>query len=1614
MAEVEGEEQSLGLGDIIEIIGGRLNKTRGKIYEISDKRLSILPVGATDRTIKIDFIDGAPDPDLGIEEISLLKVSPLEGFINVVDLRAGQTVETFVEGADGTSAGPIFKVVSVNEEEDSALFEDDSGVQTEINFDFTGIPRDLGYEVMRTRESPANEGSVPPSTTEDAEEDDEAEDDEAEDDDLEADAPQGLEEEDDEFIVEETVLLKKKQEEVKEISTQFRIYQDVFQRSEMLGELIRILPQKQQRDPVKLQEVRRIVELMIILRNEVVKYGTTGEPRGLKPTSINYLAELVNRPDVTLARKIALIDKAVYLTHSDKHRLSKEKGLQTGLDDPPGPMEEGLYREYLEDILSQAEVIEKTAALEGDAEADATIGMPRFFLNMETYREKIQTPFIIKQGDTPLTTDEEVFRLEIPDTENPSVNSLQKDSQQVITQIPFSQTRILKPRISRFTTGEEFRIVEKGENPIYRNILVFPKSALRAVGPIRSGSLARDASLGMMPQETMEELLKRLGEISDFPTADGILVLGIDGNILGNVLVKDWLENLNITISGLGDTLFELRGYGIPNVEWNLEQNAVIQAKIEETLASLKIFMSSQREENKSLLSNLKFEPNPLLTDELSERILDRIKSEPILQKVLEEIEEYSGDLSRIDLNWFSILLITYPDLLIATLGQQPNILAKERLMNVREKYNTSLRTGYRLKKLIANYGEIPIENACAHVQELEKVRRLGQKYAEEPRDKTKIKGLLKLLNKFRGHIEDNWVFCNVCNKHLICGHELLQIQELLRPNEKDALQKEITLKFSGGQFSGKFACKVCGQGIQDLDFDTNIEFDDSGRPMMGRSVLVDEDAIKEEKLIEMLSGTGEEEEEQEYSSDQLNTMYNVFKKIAALVGINPEKEDLKKMVEELNNYISEIPTREIYATASKGKKVQDYDIWFSIRYVTAAAAIMLINIQTRVPDYIIYYTSGDCREGFFGYPLESEDKTAGLKCMATVISGINDNEFPWNLTTLQKEANLLKRVAAILPFVKNQVDSFVRLPVVQNALKRKRDYRTTLYGNYEGVKRDQIPQIFRPVPYIISQEEAAAQPVIAEAATAQKQATAWIRMAHSVAKSNAALNQDSPYSETTSCVHQLATPSTCWDELPVLEGRSLNTRHSTTVSSTFYTEKPKTLDGKLEAKDYYKLFAQLCYEGPAKGRPHELGIGLTCSQCDISFQEDPSINYVPDAKVMNDNDAAAADMKLKASIEAQGIIINEDTFNDLLRSARLTQSVLDGAPLYFPRQGDTFRWLNKYPAAIEGWEAILFKIDTNLADLGAAQLTKTQIAQAAEELIAIISVKEEFIKVRIGEKIYGFLASMIEKHPRECGEAINTYLLVPYQRWLSGMSQKNFKILDSYELSKGTMDDILIKGMGQHLQPISDEELNGIALLKVRLLVSDLSNICRYIFPYLRSMLVAGGKEMVTYFMRAYLFSAIHRFIDPQQIPQSDLDIEGTNANIKLLYKSLTQALTRYAVGSKVPTEEEIRTRLEQRAEQEKQVFIGKLDRLSREERKVENMLKSLGMGDWAAGGSKAIRQYDADRYEVERAERAAAGIDDYSTGNDPIDMFGTEMNYNDEGGGGGYDHDQIEEDDY
>jgi hypothetical protein len=519
-AEAVEAEEGLGyeLGDTVVILGGRLNGTQGKLYTFRPDKINLLPLGVTDRVISIPLVDGNPDPDLGITDMPILEKAPVHSFVSLIDVRAGQYIETFL--AAGEPDG-IFKVIRVDEEKDEITVEDESGSETTLLFEGAGIPTDVPYEVIRTREPPAVEGQAQqqeeqageeqggPVSRVAVEEDDALE---------EGQMPNKEEDEEAEaaaaaapkfsFAIGQILELPA-DEELEEIGTAARTYPDVFQRSEMLAQLIRRLPLSQQRDPIKLQEIRRFVELMIILRNDVVKYGNTGDPAGRKETSISTLADLIQRPDVTLSRKVAAIQKVLYLDHS------YDPDTQERLDDPPaGVLEEGVYADYLFDVLGRAQTLMEAAEL-GGGDVQPGTAMPKFFLDMERYRQQIQQPFVLEGAGVPVEKDEEIFRREIPNSEEPQLNAIDQvqaaftkekgakyynpvTNPPPLTQISYGTARILKQRIGRFLNGDSTRVVEPAEALSYTNVLVFPLSTLREMGPIRSGSLAQDMSLGAL------------------------------------------------------------------------------------------------------------------------------------------------------------------------------------------------------------------------------------------------------------------------------------------------------------------------------------------------------------------------------------------------------------------------------------------------------------------------------------------------------------------------------------------------------------------------------------------------------------------------------------------------------------------------------------------------------------------------------------------------------------------------------------------------------------------------------------------------------------------------------------------------------------------------------------------------------------------------------------------------------------------------------------------------------------------------------------------------------------------------------------------------------------
>jgi hypothetical protein len=72
-------------------------------------------------------------------------------------------------------------------------------------------------------------------------------------------------------------------------------------------------------------------------------------------------------------------------------------------------------------------------------------------------------------------------------------------------------------------------------------------------------------------------------------------------------------------------------------------------------------------------------------------------------------------------------------------------------------------------------------------------------------------------------------------------------IQSICGPKER--ILSTRTLAFSGGQFQGRYILRIAASTFSDIDYDTSLEFDDEGRPMMGRAQLVDKDAILQDEM---------------------------------------------------------------------------------------------------------------------------------------------------------------------------------------------------------------------------------------------------------------------------------------------------------------------------------------------------------------------------------------------------------------------------------------------------------------------------------------------------------------------------------------------------------------------------------------------------------------------------------------------------------------------------------------------------------------------------------------------------------------------------------------------
>lgn len=1543
------DENAFELGDTIYLSGknGAWELT-GRVYYLDESRIQVLPTDKARNLETINIIDGDLDPEAEIDKLVLVSKRTKPSFVEQSNFAVGQIVDTIKE--DGT-LGPIYTITAVSPKEDTATFklEGSDDVQT-IQFNFIGIPEEYNdqFVIMRGREAPIQTLQLEEVQREEP-------------------IPENKDELELEVIGELDV---EEAREVVFVPKTEQIIDDPIQYSDMFQDLLNCLKVYQQNSPKYQAQARELTELMMSLRSDLIRYAKSGEPNGMKQTSYLSLGQLLEKVYVPLSKPVLEADRVLQLDlPKDYYKENKPISYQTELD--------GVKIGYLEPTINRAiqyyeSQIGRKKEVEGPQDS-----LPNWYVDWDGYFQQfLQSWKPTGEGtQKPFLKDQEFFRAPLPELDEnggfePVVGGLKKDDKidkdkpllaGVEKEISLSFLRGTSGRTGRLKVREAPRIIETPERGVITSQVLFPLQFSREFGAIRSSKLAIDIGTSMIRALTLKKILKDKGGISDIPSAGSILA--ISSSSLGNISIEDWLENQPLESRGLGDIYCFLTSLGLSEVEFTTDQLGALTNKINIYLANIRDSLIKVNAESRKELSELTLTNRTLLAPERAKEFIELLHSD-YLNEQIELFRNRFPSYRENDLAMFSFFMPKYTDYALAILAQGEG-LARETVRIRRENYMEAVRRRELMvqnKKLI---GQMPTPNPCAHVRSLGIIRKV--------KDKTDyFKLLAKFITKFGSERKDNWLMCTLCGKECLCYHEMLLLQEFLKPREMDVLHKELLLAFSDGQFQGRYCCKNCGQPISELEYDQGLEYSDDGTPLMGRSVIVDKDSADEEMLNLFLDAPVEKVEQVDFKTDRQNLIYKTALQLADKVGVLFTKADLKKIVNRVESEMLRQPSLEDYSVRYKeakaaGKTIPDHTTLIHRVLVCSTAANLLICIQSNIPGYSVrYFMEGCSKPGFTGFPYGEESDKTGINYLACAIGSIMKNESPWNLTGFQKGAKD-KREALIAGYITKLVQAALTDISVQEDMDRKREHNEKKYGEAdEGKLKENLPEGYLPPQ--LKAEEAAKAPIVEAAATDSQKIQAWFLQANQLALSTGVLDPRSVYTTTTCCFTSLKEPGQFWKEktgLPSLpEEQKLSGPTGSHLRVHFKAPPLDILNVIASEKDYYKLFLQICFRGPREGMKHEPGYDHICPFCEFAFPRDPALmDYEKEGR---------------AALQSQGVDVSKAAFESLVDKMHMIYNVEKPAKIKIDTGLELLMKLADInPPPFEGWKAMVYAAKENLVKIPVDKKDdELEIATAYNMLSNKAREAFDEITKRMGQENATTLEKMVEQGLSSAIQSIHDYLMIPYLRLTNRFNVRSFFI--RYDLPRQTEEDIL-EDLRLHLsynnEIVTKNYLKGLTGAKTKYASQQLKSLLSFLQKEVRTPLIPGGNIGAPYILKAAIYGILEQFINPNEVPPTYADYtkdEGTtgDASSRAALQILYILLKRFREEGIQFSPDQIREALAKRKEAEKIRIINRIDKMSDEEKKVELINKKYGLGEWARGSTKGIAILNAEQYDYENME--------------------------------------------
>jgi len=1547
---IESEEPVIELGDRIRIFGGKYDKATGKVVYRTESEIHIIPDGLTNQVLIFDITEEGFDPSLNIESVEILQKRKKADLVDILDLRVGQTLETF--SSDGEPYTK-YTIIGVNPETDTITINNETDGDIDIPFGFRGIPKELPFRVIRGRQG---ENIEVLEEIDEIEEETQGEQEEGE----QEGEQEGVEQlEDFQFLDDELLPAEDDgAEQLIEIPTSERTYSNQTQKSEAYADLLSLNTAARQKTVETQRATRILVEMFFNIRASILRTSDDGTPKGVRPSSIQTLVDALDKRLLMLSRAVVDVDKIIY------HDMDTDKFPQ------PETMDGLRLFAFNEKIEESNEYLQSSPEMAGQ----------KFIQFLNGYLQKFGAAWRERGSQrVAFQKDEEVFRRLPPEREAnvPGYPRYLPDSKkgnvssENVNEVSISLLRGLK------VTRTRQQVLQSGEEATVLSYVIFPLKFASSLSVLKQESLISDIINGQKKLLSINEILKSTGDITDIPSPNQPFLVSVDGGTLGNITLRDYIKALGLRAEGMADIWPIQVLMGMNDREWTVDQYGILKEIIAETQNQILKAIVQQRE---TLAQQIAQPPAvqgiQMVPDAAA--LIEKIAEEPLLRDIQQMLKEQMPAFANSDVTMVGLLLRNHAELTMAQLADQPAALTRSRMKYARDEYLKTLRDIQMKKKRIDFAGEPPEPVHCSHVKPLAMIRKVKD-------DSQRLALLSKFLITFQGHKEDNWIKCNAGDHNLLCMHELLQIYQYLRPGDVAALNKEIQLNFGGGQFQGHYICRNCGQPISELEYDTHLEFDDSGRPMMGRSVLEDKDAISQEQIDTLLgplsSGVDEIEE---YDDPMKKLIYTTAKELAERLFAPLEFDDFALVVNRVFGLFQQMPDRKRYSQIQEAQKrgkastavsiVVDYDVYINQALVCATAVHLLLLIQTRKPDLILRGMPTGCKN-LGGQPLDPEGGTHGIQCVISVISSFQKDSAPWSLTQFQKEPDDSVRQKTIMGIFEPFMRASLQDPTVLQDLSQKREYIRKVLGAAGGQGRpdEELPANFAPIPYVMNEEDFVEKIIVPEAASEADRVELWIRQGNFLAKKNK-MPMPLSFSEASCCLSPLTVTDDFWirgeanQSLPPFSQRTGVTAPPK-ITRLEPTMKPSQISRPLPnppESSYYQLFLKVCYDGENKGHTHEFGLTHKCMWCNLTLPAELEL-LTPEQGL--------------TAIESQGIEVTKETFEDLLNETHKVNRFESKLTMEIP--GPLMNWeslLKIEPEPLQEFREIILKTTVELNKLP-PDAKEVEVALALSDFSTLAEEAESNFKRRMPKTQYDVFDSIERGGAGSIIRFLQAYILVPLSQFTSRNSP-SLRVPESWGLSGFHQVDVnnFLNEHRSYLMKFNKVGVTPWLKAKVETFIAQVRPVLD-ILSTLRPMQVPGGKQTYEYVLKLFLYASLSNFVDPGILPIAKDAEVPSHVEPEALFpaKFISEMLNRFKFEGLKLTPEQIRELIAARKEDEKANILRTMTKMSRAEKDITKIQMKLGLGDWAVGGTKAIYAYDEDQYDKEKDQRAKAGIVDF-----------------------------------